>query len=197
MPAASPSSSGWRCSPVSSRPTKHSHPTSRKLAVRQGTPSRSAILMRCAAIARTRREGMIIHSNIAPAGRIVLTVDDDPAVRSSLQFCLELEGFQVRTFASGSELLDEPNMPPSGCLVIDYRLPGMNGLELLAELRRRNVTLPAIVVTTHPSESIRGQTTTAGASLIEKPLLNEALFDSIRAIMNLQRAAAEPPAKPN
>jgi two-component system response regulator FixJ len=126
---------------------------------------------------------MISHSNIAPARRTVLVVDDDPAVRSSLQFFLEIEGFVVRAYACGSDLLNDLNMPESGCLVIDYRLPSMNGLDLLSELRRRSIKLPAILVTTDPTSSVRAQTAAAGALLIEKPLLNEALFEGIRAAM--------------
>ena len=126
---------------------------------------------------------MIGHSNIVPDGRTVLIVDDDPAVRSSLQFCLEVEGFLVRAYSSGSDLLNDQNVPQTGCLVIDYRLPNMNGLDLLSELRRRKIMLPAILVTTHPSASVRAQTAAAGAVLIEKPLLNEALFEGIRAAM--------------
>jgi two-component system response regulator FixJ len=74
-------------------------------------------------------------------------------------------------------------VPDAGCLVIDYRLPSMNGLDLLSELRRRKIMLPAIVVTTEPSASVRARTAAAGAALIEKPLLNESLFDGIRAAM--------------
>jgi two-component system, LuxR family, response regulator FixJ len=134
--------------------------------------------------ARARLLSMITPSNIVPARKTVLIVDDDPAVRSSLQFCLEIEGFLVRTYASGSDLLNDEAVPDSGCLVIDYRLPSMNGLDLLSELRRRKIMLPAIVVTTGPSMSVRAQTAAAGAVLIEKPLLNEALFDGIRAAMS-------------
>jgi FixJ family two-component response regulator len=126
---------------------------------------------------------MIGHSNIATARITVLIVDDDPAVRSSLQFYLEIEGFLVRVYSTAADLLGDRNLPALGCLVIDYRLPGMNGLDLLAELRRRDVDLPAILVTTHPSALVRAAVTAAGAVLIEKPLLNEALFDGIRAAM--------------
>jgi FixJ family two-component response regulator len=126
---------------------------------------------------------MIDQLNIAPIGRTVLIVDDDPAVRGSLQFCLEVEGFLVRTYSCGADLLNDPNMPESGCLVIDYRLPQMNGLDLLSELRRRAVTFPAILVTSQPSASVRERTAAAGAVLIEKPLLSEALLERIRAVM--------------
>jgi two-component system, LuxR family, response regulator FixJ len=141
---------------------------------------------------------MISHSNIATADRTVLIVDDDPAVRGSLQFCLEVEGFVVRAYSCGADLLNDPNMPALGCLVIDYRLPGMNGLDLLAELRRRDVDLPAILVTTHPSALVRTAAAAAGAVLIEKPLLNEALFDGIRAVMHpAETPAADRPGKPH
>jgi FixJ family two-component response regulator len=126
---------------------------------------------------------MIDHSNVAPAASAVLIVDDDPAVRSSLQFCLEIEGFPVRTYASAAELLDDTAVPASGCLVIDYRLPRLNGLDLLLELRRRKIMLPAILVTTQPSEDLRMRIAASGAFLIEKPLLNEALLECIRAVM--------------
>lgn len=142
--------------------------------------------------ARARLESMIDHSNIAPAGRTVLIVDDDPAVLNSLQFCLEIEGFLVRTYTSGSDLLNDQNVPQSGCLVIDYRLPSMNGLDLLSELRRRKIMLPAILVTTHPSMAVRAQTAAAGAVLIEKPLLNEALFEGIRAAMRSSGSRPSP-----
>jgi FixJ family two-component response regulator len=123
------------------------------------------------------------HSELALLGPIVLVVDDDSAVRSSLQFCLEIEGFMVRTYSCGPDLLNDHDIPQTGCLVIDYRLPSMNGLDLLSELRRRSIKLPAILVTTNPSMSVRAQTAAAGAILIEKPLLNEALLEGIRAAM--------------
>lgn len=124
---------------------------------------------------------MTDHSNIALDGRPVLIVDDDPAVRSSLQFRLEIEGYSVRTYARGADLLDDPAISSAGCLVIDYRLPDMNGLDLLLDLRRRAIKLPAILITTHPSASVRARAAAAGAALIEKPLLSEALIDGIRS----------------
>src|SRR5262245_32645570 len=74
---------------------------------------------------------------------VVIIVDDDPAIRASLAFSLQTEGIAVRLFASGAELLDSLPVAETRCLVIDYKLPGMNGLELLAELRRRDLAVPA------------------------------------------------------
>jgi FixJ family two-component response regulator len=108
----------------------------------------------------------------------VLLVDDDPAVRGSLKFAFELEGFEVEDFAS-AELVGEQD---ANCLVLDYRLPGMNGLELLELLRRRGSTAPAIIITSHPNRKIREQIAAARATLIEKPLLCDALTGAIHAL---------------
>src|SRR5215467_5855821 len=76
--------------------------------------------------------GMMTCTELTTARPVVLVIDDDLAVRNSLKFALEIEGFCVRVYPSGAELLDETDMPDRGCLVADYHLQGMNGLELLA-----------------------------------------------------------------
>jgi two-component system response regulator FixJ len=128
---------------------------------------------------------MLTQGELATAKPVVLVVDDDPAVRNSLKFALEIEGFSVRLYPTGAELLDEKDMPESGCLVADYHLPGMNGLDLLAKLRERNIRLPAILITTHPSATIRDRAALAGVRLIEKPLLSDTLFQGIRAALGI------------
>ena len=126
---------------------------------------------------------MTHHTDLVARRPTVLVIDDDPGVRSSLKFALEVEGFAVRTYPTGSDLLDEEDMPESGCVVADYHLPGMNGLDLLARLRDRKVSLPAILITTDPSAAVRGRAATAGVRLVEKPLLSDALFQGIRAAL--------------
>ena len=76
------------------------------------------------------------------AGEAVVVIDDDPAVLGALKFALELEGFSVAAYRSGSELLAEAELPESGCLVIDFKLPDMDGLSLLAALSDRAVGFP-------------------------------------------------------
>ena len=110
----------------------------------------------------------------------VLLVDDDPAVRGSLKFAFELEGFEVTDFASAELVAGEAN--EANCLVLDYRLPGMNGLQLLALLRSRGSNAPAIIITSHPNRKIREQIAEVHATLIEKPLLCDALTGTIRAL---------------
>jgi FixJ family two-component response regulator len=118
-----------------------------------------------------------------PAKSVVLVIDDDPAVRNSLKFALEVEGFAVRIYPTGAALLAENDMPTSGCLVADYNLPGMNGLDLLERLHERDVRLPAILITSYPTPAIRRRAASAGVRLIEKPLLNDTLFQSIHAAL--------------
>jgi FixJ family two-component response regulator len=111
----------------------------------------------------------------------VLVVDDDPAVLGSLKFSLEIEGYQVTTFANAVEVLDA-GMPPVACLVIDHNLPGMNGLDLLDELRRRGAGMAAVLITSHPPFALRERAAAAGVTIIEKPLLGNSLIDAIRTV---------------
>jgi len=124
------------------------------------------------------------HRELAKTKPVILVIDDDTAVRNSLKFALEIEGFSVRLYPTGAELLDEKDMPESGCLVADYHLPGMNGLDLLARLREREIGWPAILITTHPSAAVRDRAALAGVRVIEKPLLNDTLFRGIRAALD-------------
>ena len=126
---------------------------------------------------------MMTQGESTTARPVVLVIDDDPALRNSLKFALEIEGFSVRLYPTGAELLDEKDIPDSGCLVTDYHLPGMNGLDLLARLRERNIRFPAILMTTHLTAAIRNQAALAGVRLIEKPLLSDTLFHGIRAAL--------------
>jgi len=111
---------------------------------------------------------------------VVVIVEDDPAVRSALKFSLEIEGFEVRTYASGIDLLDARDVCVGGCLVIDQRMPEMSGLDLIATLRDRLISVPAILITSHPNAWVRKCAAEAHVPIIEKPLLGNALVDRIR-----------------
>ena len=114
---------------------------------------------------------------------LLLLVDDDPAVLASLQFSLELEGFEVEAFDSGESLVAQTQLANPACLVIDYRLPGIDGLSLLRVLRERGETCPAVIITSNPTRSIRQRASEAGAVLIEKPLLSDCLTVAIRTLI--------------
>jgi FixJ family two-component response regulator len=136
-----------------------------------------------ASLEKFRRDRRTVSAQQQTAGPAVIIVDDDPAIRNSLAFSLQTEGIAVRLYASGEELLKDIPVCATGCLVIDYKLPEMNGLDLLAELRRRQVAAPAILITTHPSTAVRERAAASGTTLIEKPLLGDALFAEIRAAL--------------
>jgi FixJ family two-component response regulator len=119
----------------------------------------------------------------ADGKRIVLVLDDDLAVRDSLKFSLGIEGFEVRTYSSASDLLNEDKLPPSSCLVVDYHMPTMNGLDVVAKLRDRRCSMPAILITGHPDANIRERAAAAGVTLIEKPFRGTSLIDCVHAAL--------------
>jgi FixJ family two-component response regulator len=123
----------------------------------------------------------------AAAKHVVLVIDDDAAVRSSLKFSLEVEGFMVRAYSDAYELLSETDLPTNSCLLIDYHMPAMNGLELLARLRDRGVSIPALVTTSHPNRKLRERIAAAGVPLIEKPFLGSTLTEQIRGALDPDR----------
>jgi FixJ family two-component response regulator len=115
----------------------------------------------------------------------VLVVDDDGAVRQSLKFALEQEGFEVRLYEDGAQLLADGVLPPVGCLVIDLTMPGMDGIALLDRLREHHVVLPAILITTPGSPCLRERALRAGFRLVlEKPLEDGALLEGITSAIS-------------
>lgn len=114
----------------------------------------------------------------------ILLVDDDSALLDALRFSLELEGFEVETFSSGEALLLRDAPPEDACLVLDEKLPGVGGLATLRQLRERNVGLPALLITSHPNPALRAAAAKAGVRIVEKPLMGDALVESIRTAMD-------------
>ena len=108
---------------------------------------------------------------LATPRRLIVVIDDDPAVLNSLKFSLEVEGFAVSVYRSGEELLGRKPLPTAACLVVDYKLPAMDGLTLVAELRQRRVDSPAILITSNPPVPVRRRANDAGLAIVEKPLL--------------------------
>lgn len=115
----------------------------------------------------------------APA---IFIVDDDEAVRDSLRLLLESAGLApVVAFASGSSFLAEAEPQPGDCLLLDVRMPDMDGLELQVELNRRGVRLPLIIMTGHGDVPMAVRAMKAGAAdFLEKPFSDELLLDSVR-----------------
>jgi FixJ family two-component response regulator len=118
---------------------------------------------------------------------VIVVVDDDLAVRTSLAFSLAIEGFEVRAYATGEELLHANDLHSCSCLVVDQRLPGASGLDLIARLRARNITVPAILITSHPNSRLRRRAEQANVPIVEKPLLGNALLDNIQSVLGCRR----------
>ena len=89
-----------------------------------------------------------------------------PAVRDSLKFSLGVEGFEVRAYASPDELLNDNSLPASGCLIAHYHLPTMNGLEVIAKIRARRNSMPALLMTGRPNANIRKRALAAGIRFV-------------------------------
>src|SRR5690349_561843 len=104
----------------------------------------------------------------------IAVIDDDPAVRNSLKFSLEIEGFRVRLYATAEELLSDADVNDLSCVVVDQVMPTMSGLDLVGRLRRQSVSVPAVLITSRPSAMLRARAEHAGVPIVEKPLLGNA-----------------------
>ncbi|ATQ68067.1 MULTISPECIES: response regulator transcription factor [Methylosinus] len=119
---------------------------------------------------------------------LVHLVDDDDAVRDALGVMFGARGFRVRAYASATQCLAGLGRRPTGCLVADLRLPDMNALALLASLRARGSSLPAVVITAAAGAPLAVEAMAAGASdLLEKPFDDEALLVSVRRALATTR----------
>jgi two-component system response regulator FixJ len=118
---------------------------------------------------------------------MIFILDDDEAIRDSLQILLECEGLAARTFACGRQFLDTVRPQAGDCLLLDLYMPVIGGLDILEALRQRGDDVPVIVLTGHPSPAAESRATAAGAfAFIEKPYRADAL-------LNLIRQALRPP----
>jgi two-component system response regulator FixJ len=124
--------------------------------------------------------------------RLVHLVDDDEAIRRSVGFMLKTSGYHVRSYESGVELLKEAPSMERGCVLLDIRMPGMDGLEVHAALRNKGVTLPIIIMTGHGDVSLAVQAMKAGAvDFIEKPFEKAVLLSAIEhGVERLRKSAA-------
>ena len=116
---------------------------------------------------------------------LVIIVDDDQAVRDSLQFALQLEGLCVHVHSGGASLLADPDLNRAGCVILDHRMPRLDGFDLLSTIKARNPHVPAIMLTSRTTPQDKARADAAGVrSVLEKPLLDNVLMDNIRAILS-------------
>jgi FixJ family two-component response regulator len=112
---------------------------------------------------------------------VVYVVDDDIDVLGSLRFLLEADGFDVRTFRSAVAFLNAIVTDDVDCIIVDYKMPAMNGIELASRLRKRMVVAPIILITGYPDVNIAQKAAAAGVDhVLLKPHLEESLVTEIR-----------------
>ena len=115
---------------------------------------------------------------------VVSIVDDDASLRRSVRNLLRSVGFRVETFASAEEFLTSAQRETTGCLVLDLRMTGMSGLDLLWHLAAANVRVPAVILTAHGDEQIRQRCLGAGAvAFLDKPFRGDALLDAVQTVL--------------
>jgi two-component system, LuxR family, response regulator FixJ len=118
----------------------------------------------------------------------VFVVDDDQAMRTSLQWLIESTGMQVKTFESADAFLSNYYPGRAGCLLLDVRMPGMSGLELQSYLAREGYQLPVIIITGHGDVGMAVKAMRAGAmDFIEKPFHDEDLLCSIQRALEVDQ----------
>lgn len=115
----------------------------------------------------------------------VYLVDDDEAVRDSLSLLLGLSGFSIQAFESAEQFLGAYEPDWAGCLVLDIRMAGMDGLELQRALNAGNSCLPIIVITAHGDVSMAREALKAGAmDFLEKPIDDQLLIANVSAALD-------------
>ncbi len=122
---------------------------------------------------------------------IVYVIDDDDAVRQSLEFLLKTAGISVRGFESAKAFLDVLPAIKSGCIITDVRMPEITGIDLLRRLKEKGLDVPVIVITGHGDISLAVEAMKIGAiDFLEKPFDDDLLLASVRSALNTEAGTA-------
>jgi two-component system, LuxR family, response regulator TtrR len=116
---------------------------------------------------------------------LVFVVDDDEAVRDSMRWLLEANGFTTQIYPDAESFLADYRIDQTGCVIADVRMPGMSGIELQEEVKRRSWSLPVILITGHGDVPMAVASIKKGAyDFIEKPFNDEQLCAVVRAALS-------------
>ena len=127
-----------------------------------------------------------------PRDPVVYAVDDDTDFLSSLKMLLEAAGFHVKTFPSAQQLIDTIDGEPRGCIVSDIRMPGMDGLELMLQLKERHQDMPTVFISGYADVELAVKAMRQGAiDFIEKPVDEMALIESVNRALEASRSSWE------
>jgi two-component system response regulator FixJ len=117
------------------------------------------------------------------AKRLVFLIEDDEAVRASMRVLLEASGYSVRDFPSAEQLLAEADARQARCIITDYHLPGMTGIDLVETLRAQGVATPAIIVSANGKALIARASRAGITAVLRKPMAAEALIQWLEQIV--------------
>jgi two-component system, LuxR family, response regulator FixJ len=127
-----------------------------------------------------------------PSDAYVCVIDDDDAMRDSLSFLLDTAGITVRAYESAAAFLAAPPTDELACIIIDVRMPGMSGTELLRNLKESGRRTPIIVMTGHGDIALAVEAMKLGAAdFIEKPFVDEIMLAAVRAAIERRATNAE------
>ena len=126
-----------------------------------------------------------MQDNSATERLLLSVVDDDEMLRESLPDLLREFGFSARAFSSGQEFLSSNYVDETSCMILDVAMPGMSGLEVQEELKRRGQAIPIIFITGQKDEDIRRQALRQGAvTVLSKPFSDSALLEAVNAALS-------------
>jgi FixJ family two-component response regulator len=127
-----------------------------------------------------------VPQNAKPsASPLICIVDDDASVADSTRYLVRAFGFRAEAFSSAQEFLSSSLVQKTSCLILDIRMPGMDGLELQQYLVKTDKRIPIIFITAHASDNERKQALDGGAvDLLLKPFSEDALVAAIRSALN-------------
>ena len=123
---------------------------------------------------------------------VIYVIDDDEAVRQSLEFLLKTAGINVRGFESATDFLKLLPQVNSGCIITDVRMPGISGIDLLRHVKEAHADIPVIVITGHGEISLAVEAMKIGAiDFLEKPFDDDQLIAAVRAALSRDANAAK------
>jgi len=119
---------------------------------------------------------------------VILVVDDDEAMRDSIHWLLESVSLSARMFSSANEFLNASDLRQPGCILLDVRMPGISGMELLEQLKDHGILHPVIIITGHGDVPMAVRALKHGAfDFIQKPFNGQELLDRVNAALKLDQ----------
>jgi FixJ family two-component response regulator len=124
-------------------------------------------------------------SQVQKNRKLVAIVDDDESVRDAIKRLMRSIGLAAEVFASAEEFLRSPDLDRTGCLVVDFSMPNMNGLDLHRTLLLQRKEIPTILITAYPSDDVRARALQARViGYLTKPFSDHELLSYVRAALD-------------